>query len=248
MKLLEGKTALITGASKGIGRAIANKYAAQGAHVAFTYLSSVEKGEALVAELEAKGIKAKGYRSDASDFAAAVQLVSDVVTDFGSLDILINNAGITKDNLMMRMTEQMWDEVINVNLKSCFNTVKAATRTMMKQRAGSIINMTSVVGLKGNAGQANYAASKAGILGFTKSIALELGSRGIRSNAVAPGFIETEMTDVLDVNTVQGWRDAIPLKRGGQPEDVADACVFLGSDMSSYITGQVIQVDGGMLT
>jgi len=248
MKLLEGKTALITGASKGIGRAIANRYAEQGANVAFTYLSSVEKGEALVAELEAKGIKAKGYRSDASDFAAAEQLINDVVTDFGSLDILINNAGITKDNLMMRMTEEMWDQVINVNLKSCFNTVKAVTRTMMKQRAGSIINMTSVVGLKGNAGQANYAASKAGILGFTKSIALELGSRGVRSNAIAPGFIETEMTDALDEKTVQGWREAIPLKRGGQPEDVADACVFLGSDMSSYITGQVIQVDGGMLT
>jgi 3-oxoacyl-[acyl-carrier protein] reductase len=248
MKLLEGKTALITGASKGIGRAIANRYAEQGANVAFTYLSSVEKGEALVAELEAKGIKAKGYRSDASDFAAAEQLINEVVADFGSLDVLINNAGITKDNLMMRMTEEMWDQVINVNLKSCFNTVKAATRTMMKQRAGSIINMTSVVGLKGNAGQANYAASKAGILGFTKSIALELGSRGVRSNAIAPGFIETEMTDALDEKTVQGWRDAIPLRRGGQPEDVADACVFLGSDMSSYITGQVIQVDGGMLT
>lgn len=248
MKLLDGKTALITGASKGIGRAIANRYAEQGANVAFTYLSSVEKGEALVAELEAKGIKAKGYRSDASDFAAAEQLINNVVTDFGSLDILINNAGITKDNLMMRMTEEMWDQVINVNLKSCFNTVKAVTRTMMKQRSGSIINMTSVVGLKGNAGQANYAASKAGILGFTKSIALELGSRGIRSNAIAPGFIETEMTDALDEKTVQGWRDAIPLRRGGQPEDVADACVFLGSDMSSYITGQVIQVDGGMLT
>jgi len=248
MKLLEGKTALITGASKGIGRAIANRYAEQGANVAFTYLSSVEKGEALVAELEAKGIKAKGYRSDASDFAAAEQLINDVVADFGSLDILINNAGITKDNLMMRMTEEMWDQVINVNLKSCFNTVKAVTRTMMKQRSGSIINMTSVVGLKGNAGQANYSASKAGILGFTKSIALELGSRGIRSNAIAPGFIETEMTDALDEKTVQGWRDAIPLRRGGRPEDVADACVFLGSDMSSYITGQVIQVDGGMLT
>ncbi len=248
MKLLEGKTALITGASKGIGRAIANKYAEHGANVAFTYLSSVEKGEALVAELEAKGIKAKGYRSDASDFAAAEQLISEVVADFGSLDILINNAGITKDNLMMRMTEEMWDQVINVNLKSCFNTVKAVTRTMMKQRSGSIINMTSVVGLKGNAGQANYAASKAGILGFTKSIALELGSRGIRSNAIAPGFIETEMTDALDEKTVQGWRDAIPLRRGGHPNDVADACVFLGSEMSTYITGQVIQVDGGMLT
>lgn len=248
MKLLEGKTALITGASKGIGRAIALKYAEEGANVAFTYLSSVEKGEALVAELEANGIKAKGYRSDASDYAAAEQLINDVVADFGSLDILINNAGITQDNLLMRMTEEMWDRVIDVNLKSVFNTVKASNRTMMKQRNGSIINLTSVVGIKGNAGQANYAASKAGIIGFTKSVALELGSRGIRSNAIAPGFIETEMTDQLDEKTVQSWRDAIPLKRGGQPEDVANLAVFLGSDMSSYISGQVIQVDGGMLT
>lgn len=248
MKLLEGKTALVTGASKGIGRAIAERYAEEGANVAFTYLSSVEKGEALVAELEAKGVKAKGYRSDASNFAAAEELINSVVADFGSLDILVNNAGITKDNLLMRMNEDMWDTVINVNLKSVFNTVKAATRTFMKQRGGSIINMTSVVGVKGNAGQANYAASKAGIIGFTKSVALELGSRGVRSNAIAPGFIETEMTDQLDANTVQGWRDAIPLKRGGQPEDVANLAVFLGSDMSSYITGQTIQVDGGMLT
>ncbi|MCB0494970.1 MAG: 3-oxoacyl-[acyl-carrier-protein] reductase [Cyclobacteriaceae bacterium] len=248
MKLLEGKTALITGASKGIGRSIALKYAEEGANVAFTYLSSVEKGEALVAELEASGIKAKGYRSDASDYAAAEQLINDVVADFGSLDILVNNAGITQDNLLMRMTEEMWDKVINVNLKSVFNTVKAANRTMMKQRSGSIINLTSVVGIKGNAGQANYAASKAGIIGFTKSVALELGSRGIRSNAIAPGFIETEMTDQLDEKTVQSWRDAIPLKRGGQPEDVANLAVFLGSEMSSYISGQVIQVDGGMLT
>ncbi len=248
MKLLEGKTALVTGASKGIGRAIAHKFAEEGANVAFTYLSSVEKGEALVKELEEKGIKAKGYRSDASDFNAAQELIDGVVTDFGSLDILVNNAGITKDNLLLRIGESDWDDVINVNLKSCFNTVKAATKTMMKQRGGSIINMTSVVGLKGNAGQANYAASKAGILGFTKSVALELGSRGVRSNAIAPGFIETEMTDKLDEKTVQGWRDAIPLKRGGSPEDVANACVFLGSDMSAYITGQTIQVDGGMLT
>lgn len=248
MKLLAGKTALVTGASKGIGRAIAHKFAEEGANVAFTYLSSVEKGEALVKELEEKGIKAKGYRSDASDFNAAQELIDGVVTDFGSLDILVNNAGITKDNLLLRIGESDWDDVINVNLKSCFNTVKAATKTMMKQRGGSIINMTSVVGLKGNAGQANYAASKAGILGFTKSVALELGSRGVRSNAIAPGFIETEMTDKLDEKTVQGWRDAIPLKRGGSPEDVANACVFLGSDMSAYITGQTIQVDGGMLT
>lgn len=248
MKLLDEKTALITGASKGIGRAIALKYADEGANIAFTYLSSVEKGEALVAELEAKGVRAKGYRSDAADFKAAEELINSVVAEFGQLDILINNAGITKDNILMRMDEAMWDSVMNVKLKSVFNTVKAATRAFMKQRNGSIINLTSVVGIKGNAGQANYAASKAGIIGFTKSIALELGSRNIRSNAIAPGFIETEMTDQLDEATVQGWRDAIPLKRGGQPEDVANLAVFLGSDMSGYITGQVIQVDGGMLT
>lgn len=248
MKLLHGKTALITGASKGIGRAIAIKFAEQGANVAFTYLSSIEQGLALEQALGSKGIKTKGYRSDASDFSQAEKLVNDVIADFGSLDILVNNAGITMDNLLLRMNEEAWDKVINVNLKSCFNTVKAATRPMMKQKGGSIINMTSVVGLKGNAGQANYAASKSGIIGFTKSVALELGSRGIRANAVAPGFIETEMTGKLDEKTVQLWRDAIPLKRGGKPEDVADACVFLGSELSSYITGQVIQVDGGMLT
>jgi 3-oxoacyl-[acyl-carrier protein] reductase len=248
MKLLDGKTALITGASKGIGRAIANKYAEHGANVAFTYLSSVEKGQALEDELKANGVNAKGYRSDASDFAAAQELITSVIEDFGSLDILINNAGITRDNLLMRMSEEQWDEIMTVNLKSCFNTVKASSKSLMKQRSGSIINMSSVVGIKGNPGQANYAASKAGIVGFSKSVALELGSRGIRCNVIAPGFIETEMTDALDEKTVQGWRDAIPLKRGGAPDDVAEACVFLGSDMSSYITGQVIQVDGGMLT
>lgn len=248
MKLLEGKVALVTGASKGIGNAIAKKYASQGAGVAFTYLSSVEKGQALEAELASYGVKAKGYRSDASDFAAAEELINSVVTDFGKLDILVNNAGITQDTLLLRMTEDQWDKVMEVNLKSCFNTVKAAAKTFIKQKGGSIINMSSVVGVKGNAGQANYAASKAGIIGFSKSIALELGSRGIRCNVVAPGFIETEMTAVLDEKTVQSWRDAIPLKRGGSPEDVADCCVFLGSDMSNYITGQVLQVDGGMLT
>lgn len=248
MKLLEGKVALVTGASKGIGNAIAKRFAEQGANVAFTYLSSVEKGLALEKELADYGIKAKGYKSDASDFSAAEELINNIVSDFGTLDILVNNAGITQDTLLLRMTEEQWDKVININLKSCFNTVKAAAKTFMKQKAGSIINMSSVVGVKGNAGQANYAASKSGIIGFSKSIALELGSRGIRCNVIAPGFIETEMTEVLDEKTVQSWRDAIPLKRGGSPEDVADCCVFLGSEMSSYITGQVIQVDGGMLT
>jgi len=239
---------LVTGASKGIGNAVARKFAEEGSHVAFTYLSSVEKGEALEKELSDMGVQAKGYRSDASDFSAAEELINSVVADFGRLDILVNNAGITKDNLLMRMNEEMWDTVLNVNLKSCFNTVKAATRTLMKQKSGSIINMTSVVGIKGNAGQSNYAASKSGIIGFTKSVALELGSRGIRCNAIAPGFIETEMTAALDEKMVQSWRDAIPLKRGGTPEDVAECAVFLASDRSTYITGQVLQVDGGMLT
>ncbi len=248
MKLLDGKIALITGASKGIGRAIAKEFASQGANVAFTYLSSVEKGEALVREIEELGTKAVGYRSDASNYKAAENLINQVVSDFGGLDILVNNAGITRDNLLMRMSEEHWDEVIDTNLKSVFNTVKAVTRTFMKQRRGSIINITSVVGIKGNAGQANYAASKAGIIGFTKSVALELGSRNIRCNAIAPGFIETEMTDQLDEKTVQGWRDAIPLKRGGRPEDVAHCAVFLASDRSDYISGQVLQIDGGLLT
>ena len=248
MKLLQNKTALVTGASKGIGRSIAFKFAEQGANVAFTYLSSVEQGQALEAALKAMGVKAKGYRSDASDFAQAEKLINDVVAEFGTLDILVNNAGITMDNLLLRMTEEMWDKIINVNLKSCFNTVKAACRPMMKQKGGSIINMTSVVGLKGNAGQANYAASKAGIIGFTKSIALELGSRNIRCNAIAPGFIETEMTGALNEETIKQWREAIPLKRGGTPEDVANLVVFLASDRSAYITGQTINVDGGMLT
>ena len=245
---LAGKVALITGASKGIGRAIATLFAQQGAQVAFTYLSSVEKGQALETELAAYGPKAKGYRSDASDFAQAEKLVDDVVAEFGKLDIVVNNAGITQDGLLMRMSEAQWDNVLNVNLKSVFNLTKAATKPMMRAKAGSIINMTSVVGIKGNAGQANYAASKAGIIGFTKSVALELGSRNIRCNAIAPGFIETEMTDALDQKQVEEWRKAIPLKRGGSPEDVAKATAFLASDDSSYITGQVLQVDGGMLT
>lgn len=248
MKLLENKTALVTGASRGIGRAIALKFAEEGADVAFTFLSNVEKGQALVAELEAFGVKAKGYRSDASNFQAADQLITDVVADFGKLDVLVNNAGVTRDALLMRMSEEQWDTVMNVNLKSVFNLTKAAIKTMMRAKSGSIINITSVVGIMGNAGQANYAASKAGIIGFSKSVALELGSRNIRSNAVAPGFIETEMTDALEAKALEAWKQSIPLKRGGKPEEVADACVFLGSDMSKYITGQVLQVDGGMLT
>ena len=247
MTLLQNKVALVTGASRGIGREIAKKFAEQGANVAFTYLSSIEKGQALEAELAAYGIKAKGYRSDASDFAAAEQLVVNVVADFGTLDILVNNAGITRDTLLMRMSEEQWDEVLRVNLKSVFNLTKAATKPMMRAKSGSIINMTSVVGLMGNAGQANYSASKAGIIGFTKSIAKELGSRNIRSNAIAPGFIETEMTGELNEKALEDWLKNIPLKRAGQGEDVANACVFLASDMSKYITGQTLQVDGGML-
>jgi 3-oxoacyl-[acyl-carrier protein] reductase len=248
MKLLQGKSALITGASRGIGKGIAIKFAEQGANVAFTYLSSVEKGLELENELKAFGVNAKGYRSDAADFKAADELITQMTNDFGQIDIVVNNAGITRDGLLMRMSEENFDEVIKTNLKSVFNITKAVQKIMLKQRSGSIINISSVVGVKGNAGQANYAASKAGIIGFTKSIALELGSRNIRCNAVAPGFIETEMTAVLDEKTVQGWRDAIPLKRGGKVDDVANLCVFLGSDMSLYITGQCINVCGGMLT
>ena len=248
MRALEGKVALVTGASKGIGRAIAQKFVEMGAQVAFTYLSSVEKGQQLEQELSADGGRAKGYRSDAADFAQAEQLVEDVVKEFGKLDIVVNNAGITRDGLLMRMNEEQWDAVINTNLKSVFNVTKAASKHMMRAKTGSFINITSVVGIKGNAGQANYAASKAGIIGFTKSIALELGSRNIRSNAIAPGFIETEMTGELDQKVVDEWRKAIPLRRGGTPEDVANTAVFLASDQSAYISGQVLQVDGGMLT
>lgn len=246
MKLLEGKTALITGASKGIGRKIAEVFAQQGANVAFTYLSSVEKGQALEQELQAFGTKVKGYRSDASKFDEAETLINEIVAEFGTLDIVVNNAGITKDGLLMRMTEENWDDVININLKSIFNVTKAASKIMMKNRKGTFINMSSVVGIQGNAGQANYAASKSGIIGFTKSVAKELGSRNIRANVIAPGFIRTEMTDVLDPKVVAGWEAGIPLKRAGETEDIANACVFLASDMSSYITGQVLSVDGGM--
>jgi 3-oxoacyl-[acyl-carrier protein] reductase len=248
MGLLSGKTAIITGASKGIGKGIAETFAKQGANVAFTFLSSVEKGQALEQELQQYGTKVKGYRSDASKMEDAEALVAQVVEDFGGVHVVINNAGITKDTLLMRMTEEDFNRVIEVNLNSVFNMTKAVQRTFLKQRSGSIVNISSVVGVKGNAGQANYAASKAGIIGFTKSVALELGSRNIRCNAIAPGFIETEMTAVLDEKTVQQWRDGIPLKRGGSAEDVANACLFLASDMSGYITGQVMNVCGGMLT
>jgi len=248
MGLLLGKTAIITGASKGIGKGIAETFAKQGANVAFTYLSSVEKGQALEEELKQYGTNVKGYRSDASKMEDAESLVAQVIEDLGGVDIVVNNAGITKDMLLMRMTEEDFNRVIEVNLNSVFNMTKAVQRTFLKQRSGSIVNISSVVGVKGNAGQANYAASKAGIIGFTKSVALELGSRNIRCNAIAPGFIETEMTAVLDEKTVQQWRDGIPLKRGGSPEDVANACLFLASDMSGYITGQVMNVCGGMLT
>lgn len=248
MKLLEGKVALITGASRGIGKGMALKFAEQGADVAFTYLSSVEKGEALVKELEAFGVKAKGYRSNAADYAAAEELINNVVADFGTVNAVVNNAGITRDGLLMRMTEENWDDVIDTNLKSIFNITKHVQRTMLKQRSGSIINLSSVVGIRGNAGQANYAASKAGIIGFTKSVALELGSRSIRCNAIAPGFIETEMTGELDEEVVKGWKEAIPLRRSGSVEDVANLALFLASDLSSYITGQTITVCGGMLT
>lgn len=247
-QLLAGKVALVTGASKGIGKAIATVFAKEGAAVAFTYLSSEEKAKALEAELTSAGIKAKGYRSDAADSAQAEALVAQVLEDFGGLDIVVNNAGITKDGLLMRMGVEQWDAVINTNLKSVFNLTKASLKHLMKQKWGSIINISSVVGVKGNAGQANYAASKAGIIGFTKSVAQELGSRGIRCNAIAPGFIETEMTGVLDPKVVEGWVSAIPLKRAGKAEDVAEAAVFLASDRSAYITGQTLQVCGGMLT
>ena len=248
MKLLENKTALITGATRGIGKGIAEVFAKQGANVAFTYSSSVEAATSLEKELQSLGVKAKGYQSNAANFDAAQQLAKDVLEEFGSIDILVNNAGITKDNLLLRISEDDFDKVIEINLKSVFNLTKAVIRPMMKQRKGSIINMSSIVGVKGNAGQTNYAASKAGIIGFTKSVALELGSRNVRCNAIAPGFIETEMTAALPEATVESWREAIPLKRGGSPEDIANACVFLASDMSAYITGQTLNVDGGMLT
>jgi len=248
MNLLEGKTAIITGGSRGIGKAIVEIFVKQGANVAFTYSSSSDAAKAIENELSTNNVKVKSYKSDASNFEEAQLLAASVLEEFGSIDILINNAGITKDNLLMRMSEEDFDRVIQVNLKSVFNMTKAVQRTMLKQRKGSIINMSSVIGVKGNAGQSNYAASKAGIIGFTKSMAIELGSRNIRSNAIAPGFIVTEMTEELGEETIKQYFEAIPLKRGGTPEEIANTCVFLGSDMSSYLTGQVLNVDGGMLT
>lgn len=248
MNLLQGKTAIITGASRGIGKGIAIEFAKQGANIAFTYLSSDQKAKELEQELSAFGINAKGFKSDASIFDSAQSLADQVMKEFGSIDVLVNNAGITKDNLLMRMGEEDFDRVMEINLKSVFNLTKAVLRPMLKQRSGSIINMSSVVGVKGNAGQANYAASKAGMIGFTKSTALELGSRNIRCNAIAPGFIETEMTASLDPEIVKGWTDSIPLKRGGSTQDIANATLFLASDMSTYISGQVLNVCGGMLT
>jgi 3-oxoacyl-[acyl-carrier protein] reductase len=247
MTLLEGKTALITGASRGIGKAIAIAFAKQGANIAFSDLNRDGNMEGVEKELQAIGVKAKGYASDASSLKDSEKLVEDVLAEFGRLDILVNNAGITRDGLLMRMEEKDWDIIMAVNLKSVFNLTKAVQRTMLKQRSGSIINMSSVVGVDGNAGQSNYSASKAGIIGFTKSIAKELGSRNIRCNAIAPGFIETEMTAALDEDVRKDWISGIPLRRGGTPEDVADVCIFLGSELSSYVTGQVISVCGGMI-
>ena len=248
MKLLESKVAIITGGSRGIGKSICETFAQNGCNVAFTYNNSKESAESLAKELNGSGIKVKAYKSDASNFDDATKLVEDVLNDFGKIDILVNNAGIKKDNLLMRMEKSDFDSVINTNLSSVFNLTKASIKTFLKQRNGSIINISSVVGVKGNAGQSNYSASKAGIIGFSKSIALELGSRNIRSNVIAPGFIETDMTNSLSEDVINSWKESIPLKRGGNPSDVGNACVFLASDLSSYITGQTLHVDGGMLT
>lgn len=248
MKLLEGKTAVITGAARGIGKAIALRFASEGANIAFTDLKIDEAGEATEHEIASMGVKCKGYASNAADFDDTHRVVEEIMKDFGRIDILINNAGITKDGLMMRMSEQQWDAVINVNLKSAFNFIHAITPIMMRQKTGSIVNMSSVVGVSGNAGQSNYSASKAGMIGLAKSIAKELGSRGIRANAIAPGFIITEMTGALSEEVRNEWAKQIPLRRGGTPEDVANAAVFLASDLSSYVSGQVINVCGGMNT
>ena len=248
MKLLESKVAIVTGGSRGIGKAICKSFAENGCNVAFTYNSSKEAAENLVEELKKYDVKVKSYKSDASDHDKSVELIDNVISDFERIDVLVNNAGITKDNLLMRMSQSDFKDVVNVNLGSVFNLTKSSIRIFLKQKQGSIINISSIVGVKGNAGQSNYAASKAGIIGFSKSIALELGSRNIRCNVVAPGFIETDMTDSLSVDVLEKWKESIPLKRSGKPNDVGNACVFLASDLSSYITGQVLQVDGGLLT
>ncbi|MAS15911.1 MAG: 3-oxoacyl-[acyl-carrier-protein] reductase [Flavobacteriaceae bacterium] len=248
MKLLENKVALITGGGRGIGRSICESFAENGCNVAFTYNSSKEAAENLVEELKKYDVKVKSYKSDASDHDKSVELIDNVISDFERIDVLVNNAGITKDNLLMRMSPSDFKDVVNVNLGSVFNLTKSSIRIFLKQKEGSIINISSIVGVKGNAGQSNYAASKAGIIGFSKSIALELGSRNIRCNVVAPGFIETDMTDSLSDDVLEKWKESIPLKRSGKPNDVGNACVFLASDLSSYITGQVLQVDGGLLT
>ncbi|MBP7029158.1 MAG: 3-oxoacyl-[acyl-carrier-protein] reductase [Bacteroidales bacterium] len=246
MRLLEGKTAVITGGSRGIGKGIAMRFAAEGANIAITNIMDNDEFQATVSEIAALGVKAKGYVSDASVFADAENVIDEIVKDFGTVDILVNNAGITRDTLLMRMTEEQWDQVLTVNLKSVFNLTKAAIRPMMKQKSGSIVNMSSVVGVNGNAGQANYSASKAGIIGFTKSVAKELGSRNVRCNAIAPGFILTEMTSKLPEDVKSDWISKIPLRRGGLPEDVANVALFLASELSSYVTGQTIHVCGGM--
>lgn len=248
MSLLKDKVAIITGATRGIGKGIALKFAEQGANIAFTFISSKSQAKEVEAELQKHGVQAKGYQSNAGDMKSAEELVGKVIEDFGNVDILVNNAGITKDGLLMRMSEADWDDVMNINLKSVFNMTKVLIRTFLKNRNGSIINLSSIVGVQGNAGQANYAASKAGIIGFTKSTAQELGSRNIRSNAIAPGFIATEMTDALDEKVVGQWLENIPLKRAGTPEDVANVALFLASDLGSYVNGQVISVCGGMMT
>ena len=248
MKLLENKVALITGGGRGIGRSICESFAENGCNVAFTYNSSKEAAENLVEELKKYNVKVRSYKSDASDHDKSVELIENVISDFERIDVLVNNAGITKDNLLMRMSPSDFKDVVNVNLGSVFNLTKSSIRIFLKQKEGSIINISSIVGVKGNAGQSNYAASKAGIIGFSKSIALELGSRNIRCNVVAPGFIETDMTDSLSDDVLEKWKESIPLKRSGKPNDVGNACVFLASDLSSYITGQVLQVDGGLLT
>ncbi|MDG1475551.1 MAG: 3-oxoacyl-[acyl-carrier-protein] reductase [Vicingaceae bacterium] len=248
MKLLEGKVAVITGATRGIGKGIAEVFAKNGADIAFTYVSSDEKAKAIESDLKSYGVKVKAYKFNVAEYAATEEFIADVVKEFGKIDTIVNNAGITRDGLLMRMSEENWDDVMNINLKSVFNVTKCALKTLLKQRYGSIINMSSVVGIEGNGGQSNYAASKAGVIGFTKSIAQEIGSRNIRCNAICPGFIETEMTENLDPEVIKGWVEDIPMKRSGTPEDVANAALFLASDLSEYVNGQTLNVCGGIQT